>query len=186
MQNILLICGKTVTELSSAREVLDWAVLEMKKAMEAKATAAPAPSKGDKALETILAPEPKVEKPAPAPKEESKGVNSFDLPPMRKPFFGGKDKGEMLSFSYTINGETPRTRPADTARVLFCKTEAYAQMPPKEKDKVVNWGLSFLKKTVRESGKAASCETRMIEAYAIDRFAFLKGAQITFRVAIKD
>lgn len=204
MQNILLVVGKTVHEFSNPRAVLDWAILEMKKSTEEKAKA---PTKGDKALDTILASTLSLEKdekgmpsaevkaaPASEPKapvlskeDQAKTPNSFDLPPMRKPFFGGgKGKEDMLSFTYSINGETPRARPADTARILFTKSLAFSQMPPKERDKVVNWGLSFLKKTVRETGKPASCETSMVEAYSIDRFAFLKGAKVTFRVAIKD
>lgn len=105
---------------------------------------------------------------------------------MRKPFFGGMDKANLLSFSYTINGTSPQVRPADISRILFTKTEAYRQLPPKERDKVINWGLTFLKKLVREDHKPHSCVTKMAEAYAIDRFSFLAGASVTFTVAIKE
>lgn len=198
--NILVIIGQTVSEFANLRDLLDFVILAMRglqadraKELEDKPAPAPQPEvKGQtKAEARIDATIAKIVEPAkveaPAPSSPAVGsTNSYGLPPMRKPFFGGMDKSNLLSFSYEINGESPRVRPADISRILFTKTEAYRAMPPKERDKVVNWGLTFLKKLVREDHKRHSCETKMAEAYSIDRFSFLQGATVTFTVGIKD
>jgi len=188
MDKILMIIGKEVREFANAQAVLEWAILQLRE--QTKQESAKASAKADATIAKIVEPvkETPQESPKEVPKGDAKVPNSFDLPAMRRPFFGGKDKqdkGELLSYAYTINGETPRARPADTCRILFTRTSAYASMPPKEKDRIVNWGLSFLKKQVRETGKVASCETTMVVPFSIDRFAFLAGAKVIFRVSIK-
>lgn len=182
--NIILIHEGQVQEFESIRRLLDWTVGQLALATKTERASDPkveAPSRADAVTEKVTE-QPK--------KEEPQVPNSFDLPPMKKPFFGGINKGnkgaDLRSFLYTINGEAPKTRPADVARTLFTKTKAFLGMPKKDQEKVITWGLSFLKKQVRESDKPASVTTNMAVSYEIDRFRFLAGAEVTFRVSYKD
>jgi hypothetical protein len=191
--NILIIVGKAVHEFASLRDLLDFTILAMKAETQAKPVEPlveqePKGQAKERRVDAVIAKitEPEKAKAEAKPEPERATPNSYGLPPMRKPFFGGMDKANLLSFSYTVNGMSPSARPADTCRILFTKTTAYRDMPAKEKDKVLNWGLSFLKKQVRDDHKPHSCETTMLEAYAIDRFSFLAGASIRFTIAIKE
>lgn len=210
MSNILVIYEGKVTELSNVRALLDYAIslltkadskgeavpkeqkvgiadyLEKDKAytdalLKKEQKDAPISKKGKEALDKITAPE--------KGKSEQKAPNTYDLPPMRKPFFGGKDKGEMLSFSYFINGEVPHKQPANVSRCFFVKTEAFRDLPAKDQRVAMEWGLTLLKKQIRASGgekTTASLTTKMLQPFSMDRFNLMAGQTITFTVKVKE
>ena len=186
MQIILIREGKVyefATDADLLRQCCIWHTDKVREEAKGQPSAS-APAKEEAKAE----PSPAPIKQAESVKEGAKPVpNEFDLPKMKKAFFGGgQNKGDLKSFVYLVNGESPRKSPAATARAIFVKTEAFDKMDTKGQKYVLDWGLSFLKKQVRESGgKPASVTTKMKVAYTIDRYVLYAGSDVTFKVFYK-
>lgn len=188
---LLVIDGKAI-EFSSIKGILEYVIALMATEQEKRVKEIEQEMPIERAIPAEI-PDSKLAQSSTTKKEnkevKTKGehlehiVNSFDLPPMKRHFFPRKEGDAPLkSYLYYINGEIPKHRGADVARNLFVKTQAFLQLDKKAQEKVINHGLTFLKKQVRDTGKEAILQTRMATAYSIDRFSFLQGATVEFKV----